>query len=195
MAIFDNPEKLARSRELSDKRYEFFIDLFGSDEKVGPGEEIAADLERFRSTWAEQDPPPALYPDTVNVIPEQIEKASDVGMVMDPKFGLGLMKSYAAFMKICESGSETDEDGDTLSIYVANLEKAPPAWQRAFQRFPEGTLKVLEARVGPEGAREIQKVLENIFEVSEQPPPVVAVLDPELAAAIPALPQNSEGSR
>ncbi|MHC4598867.1 MAG: hypothetical protein ACYS47_07675 [Planctomycetota bacterium] len=192
MAFFDNPEKRDLSRRLTEARYDFFLTLFGTDEKVGTGEAIAEDFERFRSEWAARNTTPALHPDMADAVPEVIAEADDVGMVMHRRFGVGLMRGYAAFLRVCERGFENKADREVFEVYVASLEQAPPAWEKALDRFPEGTSKALREYRGEEGGEEILASIRALLDAPETLPTIIAVLDPELAAAIPPLPTTRE---
>jgi len=185
MAFLGNPEKMDRSRDLATRRRAFFIETFGADEKVGPGDELAGEFERFRREWTEKEPAPALYPDTDNAVPDEIRKAGDAGMVMDEAYGLGLMKNYGRFLEICRAGSTDDEDAKAvMAMYIANIEGAPPAWSRALERFPETTQKAVATLVGEEAALEFLTAGRALLESPRPFPPVVAILDDDLAKAV-----------
>jgi hypothetical protein len=124
------------------------------------------------------------------VIPDEIVSADDVGMVMDESFGVGLMRDYASFLRICEKGPQDEGETKILSVYIANIEHAPPAWERALRRHPESTRGAVASHVGEEGAAEIMNVIDSILSNPQPYPPVIAILDEELASAIPALPQG-----
>ncbi|MHC5080392.1 MAG: hypothetical protein ACYTHN_15370, partial [Planctomycetota bacterium] len=160
-------------------------DMFGTDEKIGKGEELASDFQRFRDAWRATEPTPALYPVMTKAVPEKIREAENVGMVMDEHYGLGLMKDYGPFLEICETGVLTDEGKTTLATYVAHIEQIPPAWQRVLERFPDGTVKAVEQLVGPEEKTDVMNLIQAILKAPRVFPPVVAILDPDLQAALP----------
>ncbi|GEM_PF-3271031 len=189
MAFGANEEKRAVSTALATARRAFFLETFGTDEVRGAGRELAESFKKFRSSWLEKETRPALYPDMNVEIPEEILEADDVGMLMDETYGLGLLKNYGAFLEACESGALKDETaGETVAAYVASMESIPHVWQRALERFPEGTRGAARAVLKGDAETEIDVLFELLQRPHRRIPPVVAVMDPALASAIPPPP-------
>lgn len=182
MAFRDNPRKFEESRRIADARYAYFLETFGGEERTGPGETLAADFLRFRADWLAREPAPALYPDFVHEIPEPIREAPDAGLLMDRNFGLGLLKNYTRFLRVCAEGTAGDEeDKDALAVYVANAESIAPAWRRALDRTPDTAKAAVAGLVGEDGAGKIMAALRALLDAPPPFPPIVAVFDPVLA--------------
>jgi hypothetical protein len=186
-AFRDNPAKAERSREIAARRRTFFFETFQSDETRGTGREIAAAYARFRTGWLGREAAAVLYPDMVlEAIPQSIAESGDAALIMDARGELLVPAEWSAFLEACRTGAEEESQSKLVARYLVSTSGLLPLWDRALHLHPETARKALSRLVDPAKAEGFAAAVAQAVEQRASVPPCVAVLDPQLAGAIPA---------
>ncbi|MDY6964781.1 MAG: hypothetical protein SVM80_02255 [Halobacteriota archaeon] len=74
-------------------------------------------------------------------LPSILDEFNDIGIISDPKFGIGIIPSYSSFKKIFEEGEGDDEELDLFADMLFEVE--PFIIKRLMQENPGNTVKLI----------------------------------------------------
>lgn len=139
----NNPEKLNTAFRLQKEQYDFFVEFFGTNEVIVPGNMIRQKETEYYQAWHKKKGPP-WKPPQFPIIPE-IEEAESVGILMDEKEGLHFAIDYAPFKNLFFNPDNLPPDWQSLLYGYLEDEGIPAfAFERMKDRYPEGFKKILK---------------------------------------------------
>jgi len=138
----NNPEKLKKAFELQKDIYDFFVEFYGSDEIIVPGDKLAQKQREFYSAWNSHLGGKG-FPDE-KIFPEDIRETDSVGIVMDPKEGEFIIIDYGFFVDIFSKPDEKREGWRELILGYLEDESIPAlVFERIKKRHPDGFREVM----------------------------------------------------
>jgi len=138
----NNPEKLEKAFKLQKDVYDFFVDFYGSDEIIVPGNELAQKQREFYSAWNNHLDIKGFLNE--KIFPEDIREVNSVGVVMDAKEGEFIIIDYGFFIDIFSKPHERREGWQKLIFGYLEDESVPAfVFERIKNRHPDGFRKVM----------------------------------------------------
>jgi hypothetical protein len=201
--VFRNPEKVTQGWELARKQRAMFIEFFGSDLIIVPGQEVGARMNDFftwytRRVLEEADPASSLDADVtaqtpVFDVPDDLASAPTVALVYDETEGLTFLANFALVREAFENpglAADREHRQAVLGYLKADSISALPFRRlaetdtaRASQLF-QHLLKKPGFSWERDGEALLRKHKPWCFEAEPQPP--ITPLNSELAKAFPS---------
>jgi hypothetical protein len=185
-AFRDNPVRLERSRAIAATRRAFFFETFKGDEVRGTGAAVTAEYRRFRALWLQREPSPVLYPDmAVDAVQQRFEQLNSAAMILDGRGEMFLVPEWEPFLEACRTGAENEALRKPFALYLVNAIAMVSLWDRAIRMHPQTIRQALARVIEPGQVEEFVSQIPGIVEARAKFPPCVALLDPQLAGALP----------
>jgi hypothetical protein len=144
-AAFRNPAKLAEARRIIAEHHDMFVDLFGADLIVVPGDEVPGKVEMFHRHIAQQTRPDAEPPETAPLdFPDDLLASDSVAIFFVAGEGLSFYPGYRLLEELFSNPALLARRGyrETLSGFLRDPGTSPEPLRRLAARDPAKTDKL-----------------------------------------------------
>jgi hypothetical protein len=152
-AVFRNPEKLTRARELVTAEHTRFIDFFGADLVTIPGPQLTGRMREFYDYCQDQMQASADRPGLAFAYPPVLTESEAVAVIHDATDGLGLYGGFAAVAALFADPTLLDRPAHRrlLRDYLDDDTVLPTLFDRLAADDPDRANEVFRKYLGNKG--------------------------------------------
>ncbi|MFI7128792.1 hypothetical protein ACIBQ1_24025 [Nonomuraea sp. NPDC050153] len=151
--VFRNPEKLATARQLLAEQREVFIELYGAEYIVVPGDQVIPRFDAFMRALMDGAQPGGTTPPPSPSYPDEVLDAETVAIHFDPETGISLYLDFGLLQELFANPSLINRRRyrETLTSYLRGDDISPAAIRLLAEPDPDNAGVVFQKLLKKKG--------------------------------------------